>query len=119
MIIFENKEFNYKVEFEGSLETVPTKIGSNETTTIYGRRVSEVTRFVFDIDVTINYLRELDYKNLAIMFGMAHDVNIKDSETGEYYTGYYIFGDTLVLEKKEDYKNKEFYRSGSLRLNKR
>lgn len=119
MIILTNNKFNYSVEFKGSIKPIPTRLGMNKVETIYNERVTETSRFVFDLQITMDYMDNDMFDNLSIMFGKAHVITIEDSDTGDYYTGYEISGDTLDLEKKEDYKTKKFYYKGSLKLEKK
>jgi hypothetical protein len=119
MIIMRNEENNYEVTFKGSISDVPTKLLQNEVETIYGERVIESSRFVLDLTVAIDHMSIAEYNRLVIMFGMSHIVNVEDTDTGEYYTKYYIAGDTLSLEDKEDYKAKLKYKKGALSMKKK
>ena len=115
-----DEELGVSINIEGSLKEVARKINSNEIVSIRGTRFSEKSRSVIDLDLTIKYINENNYRQLQDIF--LYSINklyIENLDEGTVYKNYYIQGDTFSLDKYEDYENEEYYYKGSISLYKR
>lgn len=108
------------VMFKGRLETIPTKRGLNVITTNIGAEKSESLRGVVNLSARIEYITEENYENLTTMFLTSNNkIDIEDMNRGRYFPNYYITGESIQLEEKEDIENNAYYYVGGIQLNKR
>lgn len=108
------------VNFEGKITRVPTHLGYTNIDTINYRRKSEKVRSVVDLNLTISNMSQEDYLNLETMFlTSVKSINITNTSTGESYKGYFLDGETLNLEPKEDFQNNVYIYTGNITLKRR
>lgn len=111
---------NMSIAFEGSIKLIPTKRGLSKTTTNVGLEKTEFVRGVVNLRITIDYMTEDDYEKLITVFISSNNgVDIKDMNRGRYFSNYYIDGETIEFDEKEDVKNNTYYYIGGIQLNKR
>lgn len=120
MINIYDEELGIAIDIEGVLKEVARKINNNEIISIRGSRFSEKSRSVIDLDLTIKYISEDKYKQLQDIFLYSNNkLYIENLDEGKAYKNYYIQGDTLSLDKYEDYENEKYYYKGGISLYKR
>lgn len=120
MIRISDNNIGVSVVFEGDIKEISRKINYNEIISIRGKRYTESSRGVTDLESTIDFLSESDYKKLQDIFLLSNiSLEIEDLDTGKIYMGYYITGDTLSLDRYEDFMEKIYYYKGGLSLYKR
>lgn len=120
MITIEDKVNGITCHLSGVLTRIPTKIGQALIETNLGARKTEHTRSVIDFSLRIDYMSLEDYLELEKIFLVSNsDLDITDTDRGMYYSGYFIDGEMLQLEEKEDIKNNCYYYIGGIQLNKR
>ncbi|MGL6131807.1 MAG: hypothetical protein ACRCZ9_09370 [Fusobacteriaceae bacterium] len=108
------------VVLEGKVEIVPTLRGLVSTTTTLGAEKTESIRGVVNITIGIKYITEDNFENLTAMFLTANNkISVEDTDRGKYYSNYYITGESINLEEKEDIQNNAYYYVGGINLNKR
>lgn len=108
------------IYFEGKISRKPTKLGVVETETNLGARKSEHTRAVIDLEIRVDYMSEENYDNLEKLFMVSNNkINLEDIDRGKYYSGYFIYGDSLEFSEQEDIENNAYYYTGGLQLKKR
>lgn len=108
------------VLFEGTIKRIPTKRGLVKTITNIGMDKTEFVRGVVNIVITIDYMTEDDYDRLSTIFITANNkIDIEDMDRGRYFSNYYIEGETLDLDEKEDVESNTYYYIGGIQLNKR
>lgn len=107
------------VNLKGRINRSPTKRGNSVIETNLGLEKTENIRGVINLQLTIQYITEEEYYKLETMFLTSQSVDIEDSNKGVYYSKYYIAGDTMSLEEKEDVENKAYYYVGGIQFNKR
>ncbi|MGL6185540.1 MAG: hypothetical protein ACRC1T_09210 [Clostridium chrysemydis] len=108
------------VFFEGSIKRLPSKRGLSKTTTNVGLDKTEFVRGVVNLSITIDYMTEDDYDKLTTMFISSNNrIDIEDMNRGRYFSNYYIDGEMLELDEKEDIENNTYYYVGGIQLNKR
>ena len=108
------------VEFEGKIKQTPTKRGHVSSTSIYGEELSEYTRGVINLSITIEYISESEYQNLIDLFFDYNDsIDVEDKSRGNLFKNYYITGDSISLTEAEDLINKVYYYTGSITMNRR
>ena len=82
--------------------------------------MSEKSRSVIDLDLTIKYISEDKYKQLQDIFLYSNNkLYIENLDEGKAYKNYYIQGDSMSLDEYEDIDNQVYYYKGTLILNKR
>lgn len=118
MIILKSNN-GLSVSLKGRIGRNPTKRGNNIIETNLGLEKTESTRSVINLQLTIQYITEEEYYKLETMFLTSESVDIEDTNKGVYYSRYYIAGDTMSLEEKEDAEDKAYYYVGGIQLNKR
>ncbi len=120
MIRVTDKNIGVSVNFEGSIKEIARKINHNEIISIRGRRFSESSRGVTDLETRIEFLSEDDYGRLQDIFLLSNEkLEIEDLDTGKIYIDYYISGDSLSLDRQEDFMEKIYYYKGGITLFKR
>lgn len=120
MIIIYDNFLGINIKLEGSIQEIPKKMNYSEIITIRGSILSESSRSVINLNLTINFLNETGYKKLQDIFLYGNKkLLIEDLSTGKTYNNYFIQGDTLNLESLEDVDMKKFYYKGGINLNKR
>ncbi|MGL4425061.1 MAG: hypothetical protein ACRCZ1_08430 [Cetobacterium sp.] len=108
------------VMFDGKISTAPTLRGLVSTTTVLGAEKTESVRGVVNVAINIQYISELDYENLTTVFLTSNNkLDIEDTDRGKYYSNYYITGESMQFEEKEDVKDNTYYYVGGINLNKR
>ena len=120
MINIYDEELGISINLEGNLKEIARKINNNEIISIRGSRFSEKSRSVIDLDLNIKYISEEKYKQLQDIFLYSNsELYIENLDEGRIYKNYYIQGDTLSLDKYEDYENEKYYYKGGISLFKR
>ncbi|MGL6098477.1 MAG: hypothetical protein ACRC0G_02510 [Fusobacteriaceae bacterium] len=108
------------VVLEGRVAIAPTLRGLVSTTTALGAEKTESIRGVVNISISVKYITEENFENLTTMFLTANNnISIEDTNRGKYYSNYYITGESMSLEEKEDIQNNAYYYVGGINLNKR
>lgn len=117
MIYIRNK--GVVIELEGKIKRLPSLRGYNSIETVHGVLKTERTRGVVNISIDIMYINDEEYRKLETLFLTNNNkVDIEDVDKGVYYTNYFIQGDSLNLEEKEDLSVYGYYYTGNLQLNK-
>lgn len=106
------------ISLKGVIEKIPSKRGFRSIETIYGQKKQEITRFVFELSIKVDYIDNLNYESLMDMFANGDSLFISDITQGGEFVDYTISGDSLSLLKNEDVERKEYYFSGNLALHK-
>lgn len=111
---------NMSIVFDGSIKRVPAKRGLSKTTTNVGLEKTEFVRGVVNLHITIDYMTEDDYEKLITVFISSNNkIDIEDMNRGRYFSNYYIDGETLEFDEKEDIEYNTYYYIGGMQLNKR
>lgn len=120
MIRITDKNIGITISFEGELREKATRINHNEIISIRGRRFSESARSVIDLEAKIEFLSDDDYNKLQDIFLLSNKaLEVEDLDTGKIYVNYYIIGDSLSLDRYEDFIEKIYYYKGGITLQKR
>lgn len=120
MIRISDSNIGVAITFEGNIKEIARKINYNEIVSIRGRRFSESSRGVTDLDAKIEFLSEDDYGKLQDIFLLSNKkLEIEDLDTGKIYMDYYISSNSLSLDRYEDFIEKIYYYKGGLTLFKR
>ena len=118
MINISGKGIN--IILDGKIKRTPALRGYNSIETVRGVVKTEHTRGVVNIDIDITHIDHYNYEKLEVLFlSKNNKLEIEDIDRGVIYTNYYITGESLTLDEKEDLINCEYYYTGLLRLSKR
>ncbi|MGL6167451.1 MAG: hypothetical protein ACRC0Y_04090 [Fusobacteriaceae bacterium] len=107
------------LEFDGKISRLPSKRGLSVVETNLGVEKSESIRPVVNLEISVLYISEEDYYKLESIFFTSTYVDIEDSSRGVYYSKYYISGDRIQLEEREDVVSNTYFYVGGIQLNKR
>ncbi|MGL6101210.1 MAG: hypothetical protein ACRCZ9_11710 [Fusobacteriaceae bacterium] len=109
-----------EVRIDGAITAIPTVRNQVTTTTVFGSEKTESVRGVINISVRVECITEDDYDKLITLFLVANNrVDVEDMDRGKFYSNYYITGESIQFEEKEDVKNNAYYYVGGMNLNKR
>lgn len=103
----------YRLNFDGSVNVTPVKIGMNKTRTLGGRLKVTWRGEYNKILVNIDYITNDNYLILKKIWSNS-DREISISSEGSVYNGI-IIDDTLSMNKQNDYAGNIFY-SGSINI---
>lgn len=120
MIEIIDTKTNISCRFEGTITRTPSKRGHNEIMTNFGKIKTEKTRGVINLSISIDSMDEMNYSNLEKIFLSSNEsLDIINYDRGVEYNGYFIQGETLSLDEKENNETKQYYYIGGITVYKR
>lgn len=112
------KSMYYNVECIGTLKRIPKKVFQVQTVSTNGVVEETYVRSKMNYEINIAKIDEPNYINLIDMFLYDNDFSIIDTDRNIEGSHYRITGDTLTLNEVENKKDKEYYYTGTLTLEK-